>query len=83
MTRHHIRLSGQRVSGAVSLTSNEPVIAAARELLARGASPADVLVVDAGEVNIAPMSLGRLVAPRITARRQEYLRDLLGLSPTR
>ena len=29
MTRHHIRLTGNRVSGAVSLVSPEPVKAAA------------------------------------------------------
>ena len=82
MTRHSIRLVGNRVSGAVSLTSPEPIIAAARELLARpGVLPSDTLYVDAGAVNIVPMPLGKIAAPRITSRRQEYLRDLVGVSP--
>ena len=79
MTRHHIRLTGNRVIGAVELVSPEPIIAAARELLARGASPNDVLVVDAGEVNVSPMPLAKIAAPRITPRRQEFLREMLQL----
>jgi hypothetical protein len=79
MTRHHIRLAGNRVTGAVDLVSPEPVVAAARAILAHGASPDDVLHVDAGELHILPMSLSKLTAPRITTRRQEYMRDLLGL----
>ncbi len=83
MTRHHIRLTGNRVTGAVELVSPEPVKAAATELLARGASPDDVLHVDAGEVNISPMPLGKIAAPRITPRRQEFLREMLQLPARR
>ena len=83
MTRHHIRLNGNRVTGAVSLVSPEPVKAAATELLARGASPEDTLHVDAGEVNISPMTLGKIAAPRITPNRHAWLREMLGLPPTR
>jgi hypothetical protein len=81
--KHHIRLTGNRVTGAVALTSAEPIIAAARELLARGASPDDVLCIDAGEVNISPMPLGKIAAPRITPRRQEFLREMLSLPARR
>jgi hypothetical protein len=81
---HHIRLAGERVSGAVSLVANEPIKAAATELLARGASPDDILHVDAGEVNISPMTLGKLTAPRRTAHQQQAsLREFFGLPPRR
>jgi hypothetical protein len=79
--RHHIRVSGNRVSGAVTLTSPEPVKAAATELLARGASPDDVLHVDAGEVNISPMSLASIIKARPTPGRGEMIREMLGIPP--
>lgn len=81
MTRHHIRLTGNRVSGAVSLVSPEPVKAAAAELLARGASPDDVLHVDAGEVNVLPMTQASVLRSRPTPGRTEMMRTMLGLPP--
>ena len=83
MTRHHIRLTGNVVSGAVSLTSAQPIIDAAKALLAAGASPDDVLHVDAGEVNIAPMTLASVLRSRPTPGRTEMMRTMLGLPPTR
>ena len=83
MTCHHIRLSGNRVTGAVEIVSPEPILAAAKALLAAGALADDVLSVDAGEVNVAPMTLGKIAAPRITPRRQEFLREMLQLPARR
>jgi hypothetical protein len=79
--QHHIRVAGSVVTGAVSLTSPEPIIASARELLARGASPDDVLCVDAGEVNISPMSLESILRYRPTPNRHAALREMLGIPP--
>jgi hypothetical protein len=62
---HHIRLTGNVVTGACTLTSATPIIDAAKALLAAGASPDDELHVDARpDFKFIPMSLGRLTAPR-------------------
>jgi hypothetical protein len=79
MKHHHIRLSGNRATGAVDLVSPEPVKAAAAELLARGASPEDILHINAGEVNISPMPLASIIKARPTPGRTEMMRTMLGL----
>lgn len=104
MTTHHVRLTGNRVSGAVSLVSPEPVKAAATGLLPvaalvaatketesvfflprprprPGASPDDVLHVDAGEVNVLPMTQASVLRSRPTPGRTEMMRTMLGLPP--
>jgi hypothetical protein len=70
--QHRIRVTGDRVSGAVTLTSDEPIIAAARALIESGASPSDILRVDTGgDVTIAPMSLHSFAAPRQRTLKSE------------
>jgi hypothetical protein len=53
LNRHQIRISGERVTGAVDLTSRTPIIAAVRALLASGASPNDTLHVTCAECSVA------------------------------
>ena len=71
-----------RVTGDVELVSAEPVIASARELLARGSSPSDSLRVDAGgDCNVVPMSLESILRHRPTPNRHAALREMLGIPP--
>lgn len=73
MKTHRIHISGERVAGAVALTSHEPVIAAAKALLALGASPSDELSVTCPDVTFIPMTIGKLAAPRKPPRKSDVL----------
>lgn len=54
--QHRIHISGERVTGAVALTSHEPVIAAAKALLALGHPPSDQLSVIGPDVTFSPIA---------------------------
>ena len=73
MTTHRIHISGERVTGAVTLTSHEPVIAAAKALLALGHAPSDELSVTCPVVTIVPQSLAKLASPRKPPRKSDVL----------
>jgi hypothetical protein len=77
--QHRIHISGERVTGAVALTSREPVIAAAKALLALGHAPSDMLHVTCPDVTIVPQSIGKLAAPRPKPRQSE-IRQMLGMA---
>jgi hypothetical protein len=87
--RHTIRInqtsSGKYcVIGSANITSTTaPIIEAARELLARGASPDDEIVVDCGEVSVLPASIGSILRPRITSHRNDLMREMIGLDRRR
>jgi hypothetical protein len=87
MTAHRIRLnqigpSVYAVTGAVQITrTTAPIIDTAAALKAAGADDADTIVATCGDCSILPASIGSILNFRHTSRRQEYLRDLVGISP--
>jgi hypothetical protein len=69
--QHRIHVSGERVTGTVALTRHEPVVAAAKALLALGHAPSDELSVTCPVVTIVSRSLGKFAALRPKTRRPD------------
>jgi hypothetical protein len=89
MTTHHIRLNqiaaGRYcVTGAVSIANTTtPIPDAALALRNAGHPDTDTISAMCGDCSILPATIGSLLSFRPTARRQDYLREMLGLTPTR
>jgi hypothetical protein len=89
MSTHHVRLNqiGPSVyacTGAVQITRTaSPIPDAAAALRKAGAPDSDIISAMCGNASILPATIGSILNFRHTARRQEYLRELVGASPTR
>jgi hypothetical protein len=86
--RHTIRINQVAagkysvVGSGISITSSPtPVPDAAAALRAAGADDSDLIVATCGDCSILPASIGSILNFRHTPRRQEFLRDLVGISP--
>ena len=85
---HRIRLNqiGPSIyacTGAVSIArTTTPVPDVAAALRRAGHPDTDLIAVDCGNVSILPATIGRILNFPHTGRRQEYLRDLVGVSPS-
>jgi hypothetical protein len=80
--QHRIHISGERefdVTGAVTLTSHEPVIAAARALREAGADEHDIIFVTGPCVAILPATIFAILKPRRRPLQSE-IRAMLGMA---
>jgi hypothetical protein len=87
MSTHHVRLNQigagvYAVTGAVQIArTTTPVPDAAAALRKAGAPDSDIISAMCGNASILPASIGSILNFRHTARRQEYLKELVGVSP--
>ena len=82
--QHQIRIAesgaSYNVTGAVTLTSDEPVKAAARALREAGADEHDIIFVTGPCVTVAPVSIYSILKPREKPRRSDIDRWMMGMA---
>jgi hypothetical protein len=76
---HRIHISGESVTGAVTLTSHEPVIAAAQALRDAGADEHDEIAVTCADCTILPVAIRAILKPRQNPRQSD-IRQMLGMA---
>ena len=79
---HQIGAGVYACTGAVQIArTTTPVPDAALALRNAGAPDTDTIIVDCGNVSILPATIGWILNFRHTGRREEFLKELVGISP--
>jgi hypothetical protein len=79
--QRRIHVDGERVTGAVTLTSPKPIIAAAAALKAADAADSDTIVCSCPSVTVSPITVGAALGFRPTKDRIRLMKTMCGANP--